>query len=92
MTSLRRSLVCRGTRVDESGFVCEYGGLGAVVEVELFADACDMGERSVFADEGDLGDLCVPEQGRRKARRAGVFAPRGEWGTPLRAVRPTSSD
>jgi hypothetical protein len=43
----------------KSGFVGEYGGLGAVVEVEVVEDACDVGAGGVLADEEGLRYFCV---------------------------------
>ena len=76
MTSLRRSLVCRGTRVDESGFVCEYGGLGAVVVVELVEDAYDVGASPCSLMKGISAICACPSREEGKARGAGVFDPK----------------
>ena len=46
-------------RLDEAGLVGEDDGLGAVVEVELGEDACDVGFDGGFADDEFAGDLGV---------------------------------
>ena len=45
--------------MDESCFVGEDDGLGAVVEVELAEDACDVGFGGRVADEEFAGDVVV---------------------------------
>ena len=45
--------------LDESAFVGEDDGLGAVVEVELGEDACDVRFDGGVADDEFAGDLCV---------------------------------
>ncbi len=47
------------TWLDESGFVGEDDGLGAVVEVELGEDACDVRFDGGVADDEFAGDLGV---------------------------------
>ena len=50
--------------MDEAGFVGEDDGLGAVVEVELGEDACDVGLDGGVADDELAGDVGVGEAAR----------------------------
>src|SRR5947209_258728 len=47
------------TWLNETGFVGEYGGLGAVAEVELGENAVDVRLDGGFADDQRGGDFCV---------------------------------